>query len=161
VGFYFCKKGVIVDPASERFKKAVQRLRVETVRYVLEHWDWPLGGVRGNPTGRESVELEYFADPEVSEIVDAESYRTLMAKRGTFGGQTELQALSGLLNCGIVVHPSNDEEQWELGIYFCSKAGAKNVARRLNVGRRPILHVLYDEKSQHYSAIIFKVDSVN
>lgn len=156
MGFYFCKKGVVVDPTSERFKKAVQKLREETVQYVLEHWDWPLGGVRSNMTGRESVELEYFADPEVPEIVDKESYRRRMTKQVTFGGQTELQALSALLNCGIVVHPNSDEDQWELGIYFCSKAGAKNVARRLNVGRRPILHVLYDEKSQHYSAIISK-----
>jgi hypothetical protein len=58
VCLYHSKKGVVVDPNSERFKKAVQRLREETVQYVIEHWKWPLGGVRGNMTGRESVELE-------------------------------------------------------------------------------------------------------
>jgi phage pi2 protein 07 len=90
----------------------------------------------------------------VPEIVDKESYRMRMTKQATFGGQTELQALSAILNCGIVVHPDNNEEQWELGIYFCSKAGAKNVAKRFNVGRRIILHVALDEDVRHYEAIV-------
>jgi hypothetical protein len=154
VCLYHDRKGVIPDSSSERFRRAVQRLRVETVQYVIEHWDWPLGGVRGNPTGGESVDMEYFADPECPEIEDRETYQAHMSQRKTYGGQTELQALSALLNCGIVVHPSNDECQWESGVFFCSRAGAKNVARRYNVGRRPVLHLSLDENIRHYEAIL-------
>jgi hypothetical protein len=151
---YYEWTGKVADPSSKRFRTAVQRLREETVEYVMQHADWPIGGVRGNSSGREHVAMEYVADPECPEIRDLESYGEHMAKRETFGGQTELQALSGLLNVGIMVHPSGDVEQREIGIYFCSRAAARDVARRLNVGRRPILHILYDEQAQHYSAII-------
>ena len=146
--------GKVADPSSKRFRIAVQRLREETVAYVMQHADWPLGGVRGNVSGRDSVDMEYVADPDSPEIQNLESYQEHMSQRETFGGQTELQALSGLLNIAIVVHPSGDPEQREVGIYFCSRAGAKNVARRLNVGRRPVLHVMYDEQTQHYTAMV-------
>jgi hypothetical protein len=104
LSFYRVCKGKLLDPNSAKFRRAVQRLRKETVDYVVQQWDWTLGEVRGNITGQESVGLEYIADPECKEIVNKASYATHMACRSTFGGQTELQALSALLNVGLLVH---------------------------------------------------------
>lgn len=151
--FYYASKGKLLNPNSARFSKVVQRLREETVDYVIKHWDWPLGGVRGNIKGSESVSMEYIADPDCPEIVDKASYASHMACPSTFGGQTELQALSALLNVGILVHPKRDAEN-DPGIYFCNRAGTKNVEQRRNVGRRKVLHLLFDERLQHYEAII-------
>lgn len=152
--FYYASKGELPDPFGKRFRTAVQKLREETVHYVVQHWDWPIGGVRGNVTGTESVEMEYVADPECPQISDKATYASHMSERETFGGQTELLALSALLNVGILVHPMQDTENGESAVYMCSRAGPKNVARRRNAGRRPVLHLLFDEAIQHYEAII-------
>lgn len=151
--FYHASKGKIPDPNSAKFKKAVQKLREETVNYVAQHWSWPLGGVRGNISGQESVEADYVADPECAEISDKDSYTSHMIKRGAFGGQTELLALSALLNVCIIVHPTNDPDG-EKGIFFSTRAGPRSVERRRNVGRRPVLHLLFHADMQHYDAII-------
>jgi hypothetical protein len=42
------------NPCNFGFRRAVQRLRAATVQYVVEHWEWPLGGVRGNATGEQA-----------------------------------------------------------------------------------------------------------
>ncbi|GAQ90390.1 hypothetical protein KFL_006340090 [Klebsormidium nitens] len=157
--FYHTSKGKLPDPNSARFKAAVQKLRTETVNYVVQHWTWPLGGIRGNVTGKESVEMEYAADPGCPEIVDKESYAAHMVENRTFGGQTELLALSALLNVCILVHPAHDPENGEKGIFFASRAGPRSVERRRNVGRRPVLHLLFDADTQHYDAIISQARS--
>ncbi|GAQ92130.1 putative Transposase IS605 OrfB C-terminal [Klebsormidium nitens] len=47
------------DVTPDELKRVSGRLRDAAIGYVLRFWRSSLGGVRGNPTGRDLVELEY------------------------------------------------------------------------------------------------------
>lgn len=138
-------------------KRVAQRLRDAAVQYIIKNYRRPLDGVPGNATGRDLVYMEYVVDPELrGKVKGPKTYVEYMTNYTTYAGVTELHALSGLLRCGIVVHPhgSTQRNACEEGQYFNVQRGPSEVERKTNEFDDVILHLAFDEDSQHYSAIV-------
>jgi hypothetical protein len=150
LAFYQKSKGDLIKADGKKFKAASDKLRATTVDYILENWDCPLGDAAGNLTGQETVAFEYMSDPECTEISSQETYQNEMQRTHVFAGETELLALSAVLNCGIVVHIRNCLET----VYYNTNSGAADVQRRRNPERRAIIHVEFEKDSKHYKALV-------
>ena len=124
---------------------ASNHLRGLAVDYVLDHYRKPLGGVSGNMSGRDLIALEYASDVSDGEgsVRGPLTYARKMRDTNTYGGNTELFALSAILDAIIVVHYLNDD-------------GRHVVVDALNRGPSHliVLHVLFDPPNQHYSPIL-------
>jgi hypothetical protein len=154
VAFYQAKKGRLIDPMKneEKMKKVSERLREAVVDYVLRNYRRPLAGVPGNSTGKDLIAMEYGSDPELKgRVKGPATYQRYMKEYGTFAGETELHGLSGLLQCGIVVHPFNDAGE---RVYYNVMRGPKAVQSRENAHGDVIIHLCFNEAAQHYTAIV-------
>jgi hypothetical protein len=85
---------------------ASAKLRNAAVDYIIDHYRKPLGGIKGNMRGCDLVLLEYASDDHDGEenVRGPMTYARKMMDVTTFGGNTELHALSALLDVAIVVH---------------------------------------------------------
>lgn len=158
LAFYHSRRGRLLDPWKNyrAMERAAQRLREAVVKYILRNYHRPLGGVKGNPTGRELVTMEYVLDPDVIGVKGPSTYATYMKNYTTYGGETELQGLSGLLRCGIVVHPFGitKREECKEGTYYNVHAGPDAIERREARDGDIVMHLYFDEKKEHYKAIL-------
>lgn len=159
--FYHAHRGTVLEPMSQsaipKMRKASHRLRLATVAYVLRHYRRPLGGAQGNSTGRELVTMEYVLDPNLKNVVKGpKTYAQYMSNYATFGGETELHAMSAMLKCAILVHSygTGTPESYVEGQYINAFRGAAVTSARQNPFGDPILHLHFDAGSEHYAAII-------
>lgn len=158
VAFFHAKRGKVLDPMKRypAMKAAAQRLREAVVKYIVRNYHRPLGGVKGNPSGRELVTMEYVFDPDVKGVKGPMTYAAYMGKYTTYGGETELQGLSGLLKCGIVVHPfgNTDKQGCEKGNYYNVCAGQGMTERMEKRDNDTVIHLYFDEHAEHYKAVL-------
>lgn len=152
VAFYHGRRGVVIDPAASpgRMREASQFLRNAAVQYILKNYRRPLGGVRGNPTGRELVELEYATS--VPQVRGPLTYARYMTSPRTYAGETELSALSGILRSPIVVHRADTTGTTR--VYYNTAAGPEARSTNMNPLGDPVIHVAFDPRMQHYMALV-------
>lgn len=150
ITFYKSRRGVLIPP-SNALVRASKLLREATIKYLLLHYNRPVAKVQGNPTGRELIALEYGSDPTVP-VRGPKTYLEYMRRTTTFGGETELYALSGLLKVAIAVHRVDANR--ENIVYFNTCQSPEDRAARRNIDCFTVLHVLFDPRSKHYMAII-------
>lgn len=159
VAFYHAKKGHLIDPSKnvDKMRNVAEKLRASVVMYILKNYRRPLGGVPGNITGKDLVHMEYVYDPEIKNKVKGPgTYKDYMSCYTTFAGETELHGLSGILHCGIVVHPFgiSTQEACQEGQYYNVAKGPEAVRLKRADPDDVIIHLSFDELGQHYSAIV-------
>lgn len=155
LGFFYAMRSKAIDPKkdAEKLKKASYRLRAACVDYLLRHYRRPLGGVKGNLTSRELILLEYASDASAKQVVKGpKTYKEYMMRPTTYGGETELHGLSGLLKVGIVIH--NTKENDMKGIYYNTLRGQEVSDTRANPWKDIVIHLAYDPDLEHYAAIL-------
>jgi hypothetical protein len=128
--------------------RASLKLRHAAVDYILEHYRKPLGGIKGNLTGRDLVLLEYGSDAVDGEesVKGPLTYARKMRDGNTFGGNTELCALSAILKVAVVVEQAAGKPH-----VIDTLAGPQMDSGSLRAGV-PILRLLL--VSQHYRPIL-------
>jgi hypothetical protein len=136
--------------SSHESAKVSGRLQDAAIGYVVRFWRSCIGGVRGNPTGREMVEIEYRSaegEDAAKSVRGPMSYAKYMRRRNTYGGHTELLALSGLLGAVIIIHRSDVVGGRVL--VHCNGF----LVKRSNPAKYRIIHLAFDPQMQHYEGM--------
>ena len=101
--------------AYKRLQKMAHKLRLRTVKWIRHHNDKRYSSSMGWLTFKQFIELDAHSIPELQEVEQGilfERYLRYMSNNTSWGGQSELYALSHLLNRTIIVLVvGNDREQ--------------------------------------------------
>lgn len=120
-------------------RKAARHLRRQTVDYILEKYDTPMGIRPQTVTGRELIQNEFLSEGNDDGIRGPKSYRRVMYDPKTYASNAELVALSSLLKTRIVVH------QRDYPTYVFAYGGG---------AERPALHLRFDRGGPHYDPYV-------
>ena len=137
---YFAEKKLRlpVYASPSRLHDTSLKLRERAVDYVVRHYDTALG--EGFEKGKDLIMLEYGSSEDESRgppIQNLSQYGEQMRRPTTFGGNTEIVALSQVLRSNIVVVQEGVADQ-----------------KFLFPEPDTTIHVRFDPRSEHYTPLV-------